>query len=211
MANRCRVKVCGITSIQDALDAASSGVDAIGLVFYPPSSRYLHVEQAAEICQALPPFVSTVGLFLDADDVTIRETLANVPIDLLQFHGSESPGFCGSFGRPYFKAVGMKGLLASGGFTAYADQYTDAQAILVDSHEPGAAGGTGEVFDWTQVPKDYHKPIILAGGLQPGNVRAAISTTQVYAVDVSSGVESGPGIKDATLLKNFMQAVSLAD
>lgn len=211
MATRCRVKVCGITSVEDAALVVDSGVDAIGLMFYPPSSRYIGVEQAAEILQMLPPFVSSVALFLDAEESVVRETLAAVPVDSLQFHGSESPGYCNSFGRPYFKAVGMKGLLASGGFKVYADQYTDAQAILVDSHAPGAAGGTGEVFDWTQVPQDYHKPIVLAGGLKPENIEAAIRTTHVYAVDVSSGVESAPGIKDRRLLHNFMQAVRKAE
>ncbi len=208
---RCRVKVCGITSVADAQAVVDSGADAIALMFYPPSSRYLEKEQAAEILHSLPPYVSSVGLFLDADADFIRETLAAVPVDMLQFHGSEAPDFCRSFDRPYYKAVGMKGLLASGGFAAYADQYTDARAILVDSHEPGAAGGTGEVFDWMQVPQGYHKPIILAGGLKPENVGEAILATKVYAVDVSSGVESAPGIKDHRRVSDFMRAVRAAE
>ena len=208
---RCRVKVCGITSVADAQSVVDSGADAIALMFYPPSSRYLEKEQASEILKSLPPYVSSVGLFLDAEPDFIRETLAAVPVDMLQFHGSETPEFCSSFGRPYYKAVGMKGLVASGGFAAYADQYTDARAILVDSHAPGAAGGTGEVFDWTQVPQDYHKPIILAGGLRPENVGEAILTTKVYAVDVSSGVESAPGIKDPGKVESFVRAVRDAE
>ncbi len=208
---RCRVKVCGITSVADAQVVVDSGADALALMFYPPSSRYLDKLQAAEILQSLPPYVSSVALFLDASAQFVRDTLAAVPVDTLQFHGSESPAFCRSFGRPYYKAVGMKGLLASGGFAAYADQYDDARAILVDSHAPGAAGGTGEVFDWTQVPQDYSKPIILAGGLTPENVGEAILTTNVYAVDVSSGVESTPGIKDAKRVQQFMRAVRAAE
>lgn len=211
MAARCRVKVCGITSVADAQTVVDSGADAIALMFYPKSSRYIEQAHAAEILQSIPPYVSTVGLFLDAEPQFIEETLAAVPVDMLQFHGSETPEFCRRFGRPYYKAVGMKGLLASGGFAAYADQYADARAILVDSHAPGAAGGTGEVFDWTQVPQDYHKPIILAGGLKPENVAEAILTTRVYAVDVSSGVESAPGIKDPERVTAFMRAVRTAE
>lgn len=204
---RCRVKVCGITSVADALRVSAAGVDAVGLVFYPKSKRNLAIPQAAEICRALPPFVTRVGLFLDADAEFVNAVLAAVPLDVLQFHGSESPTYCRQFPRPYMKAVGMKGLADSGGFAAYADRYPDAQGFLVDSHAPGAAGGTGETFDWTQVPQDYPKPIILAGGLNPDNVAAAIRASRVYAVDVSSGVESSPGVKDAALVEAFMRAV----
>lgn len=203
---RCRVKVCGITSAADACMVAAAGVDAIGLVFYPKSPRFVSLEQAAAICRALPPFVTGVGLFLDADAGVVRETLAAVPLDVLQFHGTEAPGYCGQFSRPYLKAVGMKGLAAQGGFHAYADCYPDAQGFLLDSHEPGAVGGTGKTFDWTQVPQDYSKPIILAGGLNPDNVAAALQTAPVYGVDVSSGVESAPGVKDASKVRRFMQA-----
>lgn len=206
---RCRVKVCGITSVADALMVSAAGVDAIGLVFYPKSKRNLSIVQAADICRAVPPFVSTVGLFLDADAGFVREVLAAVPLDVLQFHGSETPEYCCQFSRPYLKAVGMKGLAEHGGFAAYADRYPDALGFLVDSHAPGAAGGTGETFDWTQVPQDYPKPIILAGGLTPGNVAEAIRTSRVYAVDVSSGVESSPGVKDTATVQAFMHAVAL--
>ncbi|MDD5394660.1 MAG: phosphoribosylanthranilate isomerase [Thiothrix sp.] len=205
---RCRVKVCGITSVADAQMVCAAGVDAIGLVFYPKSKRNLEIVQAAEICRAVSPFVTTVGLFLDADADFVREVLAVVPLDVLQFHGSETPDYCRQFPRPYMKAVGMKGLAASGGFHAYADCYPDAQGFLVDSHAPGAAGGTGETFDWTQVPQDYPKPIILAGGLTPENVAQAIRTSRVYAVDVSSGVESSPGVKDAAKVAAFMAGVA---
>lgn len=208
---RCRVKVCGITRVADAQMLCHAGVDALGLVFYANSKRNVSIEQAAAICQAVTPFVTTVGLFLDADADFVREVLAVVPLDVLQFHGAESPEFCRQFPRPYLKAVGMKGLAAEGGFTAYADRYPDAQGFLVDSHAPGAAGGTGETFDWTQVPHDYAKPIILAGGLHPENVAEAIRISRVYAVDVSSGVESAAGIKDAAKVAAFMQAVTAAE
>ncbi|MFZ1387430.1 MAG: phosphoribosylanthranilate isomerase [Thiolinea sp.] len=204
MLSRCRVKVCGITSVADALMVSAAGADALGLVFYPKSKRNINIEQAAEICQALPPFVTTVGLFLDAEPSFVEQVLAAVPLNLLQFHGSESPAYCAQFKRTYLKAVGMKGIAESGGFAAYADQYPDAQGFLVDSHAPGAAGGTGETFDWTQVPQGYLKPIILAGGLTAENVAEAIQVSGVYAVDVSSGVESSPGIKDPAKVQAFM-------
>ena len=205
---RCRVKVCGVTSVADVQMLCAAGVDAVGLVFYAKSKRNVSIEQASAICRAVSPFVTTVGLFLDADADFVREVLAAVPLDVLQFHGSESPDYCRQFPRPYLKAVGMKGLAE--GFATYADRYADAQGFLVDSHAPGAAGGTGEIFDWTQVPQHYAKPIILAGGLNPENVAEAMRTTQVYAVDVSSGVESAAGIKDAAKVAAFMQAVKSA-
>lgn len=204
MTARCRVKVCGITSVADALMVSAAGADALGLVFYSKSKRNLSIEQAAEICKVAPPFVATVGLFLDAEASFVRDVLASIPLSLLQFHGSESPSYCAQFKHPYLKAVGMKGIAASGGFRAYADQYLDAQGLLVDSHAPGAAGGTGETFDWTQVPQDYSKPIILAGGLSPENVAEAIRVSRVYAVDVSSGVEQSPGIKDLLKVQAFI-------
>lgn len=205
MIARCRVKVCGVTSVADALMVSAAGADALGLVFYAKSKRHVSLEQAAEICKAVPPFVATVGLFLDAEASFVREVLAAMPLSLLQFHGSESPNYCGQFKHPYLKAVGMKGIAASGGFKAYADQYPEAHGFLVDSHVPGAAGGTGETFDWTQVPQDYAKPILLAGGLTPENVAEAIQVSRVYAVDVSSGVEAHPGIKDTAKVRAFIQ------
>lgn len=205
---RCRVKICGITSVADAQMVCAAGVDAIGLVFYPKSKRNVAIAQAADICRAVSPFVTTVGLFLDAEPDFVRTVLASVPLDVLQFHGAETPEYCRQFPRPYMKAVGMKGLAASGGFHAYADQYPDAQGFLVDSHAPGAAGGTGETFDWTQVPQGYSKPIILAGGLTPENVAEAIRISRVYAVDLSSGVESAAGVKDAAKVTAFMTAVA---
>jgi phosphoribosylanthranilate isomerase len=199
-----RIKVCGITSTQDALFTAGAGVDAIGLVFFEKSPRNVTAEQAREICDALPPFVTTVGLFVNAEQAFVETILEKVPLDILQFHGAESPEYCNSFSRPYIKAVPMKGLES---FEAYADQYPDAQGFLVDSHAPDTVGGTGETFDWTQVPQDYPKPIILAGGLKPENVAQAIEMTKVYAVDVSSGVEASKGIKSEEKVKAFVENV----
>lgn len=199
-----KVKICGITSVRDALAVAYSGADAIGLVFYPKSSRFISVEHAAEICAALPPFIKVVGLFLDARKEDVENVLAHVPLDLLQFHGSETPKYCSCFSRPYIKAVGMLGL---SDFSRYADQYPDSKAFLVDSHSLGSAGGTGKTFDWNDIPVDYKKPIILAGGLNPDNIAAAIESTSVYAVDLSSGVEVLPGIKSEEKIIALMQEV----
>jgi len=200
-----RVKICGITSITDALNAANAGADALGFVFYPKSSRFVTPEQAADICAALPPFIKTVGLFLNADARQVQETLNAVSLDLLQFHGNESPSFCRSFERPYIKALGTDGLE---NFASHADQYHDALAILVDSHVLGKAGGTGQTFDWKLLPKNYSKPIILAGGLNPENIAEAIRETSVYAVDLSSGVESSPGIKSKAKIDALMREVT---
>lgn len=210
MTRRCRVKVCGITSVADAQMVSAAGVDAIGLVFYAKSSRHVTIERAAEICAALPPFVSAVGLFLDASEAFVNQVLDVVPLDVLQFHGSETPEYCNGFHRPYIKALGMSGVTGDD-FRELADQYPLAQGVLVDSHAPGAAGGTGKTFDWTQVPQDYPKAIILAGGLKAENVADAIRTTRVYAVDISSGVEAVPGVKDSAKIAAFMDEVRQAN
>ena len=199
-----RVKICGITSIEDALNVAHSGADAIGLVFYPKSSRLVSATQAAEICAALPPFITTVGLFLNASETEVSDILKDVNLDLLQFHGHETPEFCRSFGLPYIKAIGTDGLKD---FAQNADQYHDALGILVDSHVLGKAGGTGQTFDWKLLPTNYAKPIILAGGLNPENIAEAIRETRVYAVDLSSGVESSPGIKSKAKIDALMREV----
>ena len=203
-----RVKICGITSIEDAHHVAASGADAIGLVFYEKSSRYVTLEQADKISRSLPPFVTTVALFMNADETQVKETLNSVNIDLIQFHGAETPEFCRSFSKPYIKAVGIGGL---DDFAEYADKYHDALGILIDSHALGKAGGTGETFDWQLLPKDYAKPIILAGGLTPDNVAEAVTETNAYALDLSSGVESAPGIKSKEKVENLMQAIRRAD
>jgi len=202
-----RVKVCGITSIEDAQWLCQTGVNAIGLVFYKKSPRHVTVQQAIEICRAIPPFVSIVGLFVNKPADEVDAILAQVPLDLLQFHGAEAVDYCSQFSRPYIKAVPMQGLTD---FSAYADQYPNAKGFLVDSHAPDSVGGTGKTFDWTQVPQNYPKPIILAGGLRAENIAAAIEMTNVYAVDVSSGVESSPGQKDKQKVEKFMQEVKRA-
>ncbi len=211
-----RTKICGITSIEDALNVCDAGADALGLVFYSKSSRNVSSQQAAEICNAIPPFVTTVGLFLDAPKDFVNEVLKTVPLDLLQFHGLESPEYCASFNRPYIKAVGMKEFLQAddieASFKKYADKYSQAQGFLVDSHSAGKAGGTGKTFNWNKVPQGIDKPIILAGGLNPENISEAIQTADtIYGVDLSSGVESSPGIKDKQKIKALMKNIRMSE
>jgi phosphoribosylanthranilate isomerase len=203
-----RVKICGITRPEDALHAADEGVDAIGIVFYDKSPRCVTPELAAEICKILPAFVTSVALFKDEAADTIRQVLEQVPIDLLQFHGSESAEFCRQFGMPYIKALGMDlGMEGESNVLRLASTYFDSRGLLLDSHAPGAAGGTGESFDWDTIPQDLPQPLILAGGLDVDNVAEAIRAVKPYAVDVSSGVESAKGIKDAGKITAFMNKV----
>ena len=205
---RTRSKICGITRPEDGLAVASQGADAIGLVFYPPSPRYVTAEQACRVIAALPPFVTTVGLFVDAEEAEVRAILDEVPLDLLQFHGNEDAAYCQDFGRPYFKAIRM----AEGvDLAEEAMRYASASALLLDSFEKGVPGGTGHAFDWARIPEGLEKPIILAGGLGPENIDEAIRTVRPYAVDVSSGVEAAKGIKDAEKIIAFMRGVERAD
>ena len=209
MQQRTRVKICGITRSEDALAAAVMGADAIGLVFYANSPRHVGIEQAAQICRQLPAFVTSVALFLDAEQSLVSEVLNRVSVDLLQFHGSEDPGFCEHFGRPYIKALGM-GSLDRDGLISQSKAYRNARALLLDSHVHGAAGGTGESFDWRHVP-ELNQPVILAGGLTVANVADAIRQVRPWAVDVSSGVETDKGIKSVDLMSAFMFEVENAD
>jgi len=205
---RTRVKICGITRTEDAQLVIDAGADAIGLVFYEKSPRFVNNEQAQEICQMVPAFVSCVALFKDADERTIRTTLENVEIDLIQFHGSESAAFCEQFTLPYIKALGMKAEHCDANYLiANAKNYVMAKALLLDGHAPGDAGGTGETFDWSSID-DINKPVILAGGLTAVNVKQAIEMVHPFAVDVSSGVESAPGVKDKSKIAEFMQQVN---
>jgi phosphoribosylanthranilate isomerase len=207
---RTRVKICGITRHEDARIVIDAGADAIGLVFYSKSPRFVNNSLAAEISQAIPAFVSTVALFKDADEAFVETVLQQVEIDLIQFHGSESAEFCEQFDRPYVKALGMKSPECDLAYLAKQCQtYQSAKALLLDSHAPGEAGGTGETFDWSSIGS-VDKPVVLAGGLNPENVKQAIQIAQPYAVDISSGVESAPGIKDKTKLLEFMQQVERA-
>ncbi len=204
---RTRVKICGITTCEDAQMAVDAGVDAIGLVFYEKSPRLVTKTQAAEISQIVPAFVSRVALFKDADEEMIHSVLQQVEIDLIQFHGSETPAFCEYFGRPYIKALGMKGPECDADYLiASAEKYHTAKALLLDGHAPGEAGGTGETFDWSAMAT-INKPVVLAGGLTANNVRQAIESVRPFAVDVSSGVESAPGLKNKEKIAAFMQQV----
>ena len=199
-----RSKICGITRIEDALAVVEAGADAIGLVFYGKSPRAVSVEQAAAILHALPPFVTTVGLFVDMPRDELQQLLQRLPLDLLQFHGDESPADCEGFGRPYIKALRVR---PGEDVAAAMVPYTGARGILLDTFVEGMPGGTGASFDWSLVPEDAAKPIILAGGLDSDNVARAIRQVRPYAVDVSGGVEASKGIKDADKIRAFVRAV----
>lgn len=199
-----RVKICGITRIEDGLHAAQAGADAIGLVFVGKSPRHVTTEQAREIARALPPFVSTVALFVNPTAAEVEAVLKTVRPDVLQFHGEESADFCRAFGVPYLKAFRVRpgaDLLQS------AISYADAQGWLLDAWSEAAHGGTGERFDWDLIPLDLPKPTVLAGGLTPANVAEAVLKVRPWAVDVSSGVESSKGIKDAAKIAAFIKEI----
>jgi phosphoribosylanthranilate isomerase len=196
-----RVKICGITRGEDLHAACAAGADALGFVFYAKSPRKLTIEQAAQLVSQLPPFVQSVGLFVDAEPEFIQEVLEAVPLDLLQFHGSEAPERCRAFGRPYLKGVRMK---PGTDLVKYCADFYDARALLLDAFVPGVPGGTGERFDWELIPGGLPKPIVLSGGLNPDNVALAVKTVRPWAVDVSSGVEAAPGIKDAAKVAAFI-------
>ena len=201
---RTRIKICGITSVEDTLAAARLGADAIGLVFYPPSPRYVEVEQAAEIAAALPPFVTTVALFVNADEQTIADVVSRVRIDLIQFHGNECKDYCGLHQRPYIKAVRMSDDVD---LDKQLNDFSQARGLLLDTYKAGVPGGTGEQFNWDRVPAHVADKIILAGGLTPENVKDAVAQVHPYAVDVSGGVESVPGKKDTEKMARFIEAV----
>ena len=199
---RTRVKICGFTRVEDALAAAELGVDAIGLVFYPPSPRNVAIERAVEIVRALPAFVTAVGLFVDAEPAWIHEVLSQVHIDCLQFHGDESPEACRMYGKPYIKAIRMQ---AETELSRLESRYADAAGLLLDAYHPGVKGGTGSGFDWDLIPRESRLPIILAGGLSPENATLAVQQVRPYALDVSSGVESGKGVKDKAKMAAFIR------
>ncbi len=202
--SRTRVKICGITRLVDVSAAVSAGADALGFVFYAPSPRAVTVEQARPLVLATPPLVSTVGLFVDADAEYVNEVLARLPLSLLQFHGNEDNAFCASFGRPWIKALRVR---PEDDVAQLMLAWPDAHGFLLDAWHPSAPGGTGQRFDWQQVPRQSAKPLILAGGLTSDNVAEAIRTVQPFAVDVSGGVEQAHGIKDADKINAFMAGV----
>lgn len=207
---RTRIKICGITRAEDALAVVAAGADAIGLVFTPRSKRYVTLQQAQEICRILPPFVARVGLFMDQDAEAVRAITDDLPLDSLQFHGQESVAYCVQFQQAYMKALAMGGSDAQQVRDLCAP-WQSASALLLDAHRPGEAGGQGEVFDWSLIPHDPIRPIVLAGGLRPTNVAQAVREVRPYAVDVSSGVESAPGVKDPVLLQQFVEEVRRGD
>ena len=206
---RTRTKICGITRIQDINSAVHAGADAIGLVFYPPSPRHVNIEQAQGLLRNIPAYVQVVGLFVNATAEEIAAVLKQVPLDILQFHGDESPKQCQSIaqqvGRRWYKAIQVKpGLDVVAEIQKY--QQAGASAVLLDAWHPELKGGTGHSFDWSSFPQ-LDIPLILAGGLNPDNIEDAIHTTAAFAVDVSGGVESAKGIKDQQLIERFMQGV----
>ncbi len=196
-----RIKICGITRVQDGLAAAFAGADAIGLVFVERSPRFVDIERAHDICRALPPFVSRVGLFMNATEKNVCEVLDRVPLDWLQFHGQEQADFCRQFGLPWIKAIAM-----GDSDPPSAAAFDQADALLLDSHGGHRMGGSGETFDWSRVP-EMPRPWILAGGLGPDNVGLACRQLRPDAVDVSSGVEVRPGVKSDKLMDQFIKAV----
>lgn len=205
MTHKIRSKICGITRPEDAAAAAALGVDAIGLVFYGQSKRAVGPAQAAQIVAALPPFVSAAALFVNERAETVRDILRQVPADIIQFHGDEDDAFCRSFYRPYLKAVRVRG---EADIRTASARFPNARALLFDAYHPQAYGGTGQSFDWTLLRGYTDKPWVLAGGLTPDNVAAAVRESGAAAVDVSGGVESAAGVKDAAKMAAFLRAAA---
>jgi len=202
------VKICGITRVEDGLAAAHAGAHAIGLVFHPASPRFVTVEQAREIASRMPPFITVVGLFVNADPQTIQNVLRQVPLQMLQFHGDEAPELCAQFALPYIKAVRM----APGtDLLQYAARFSGARGLLLDAFQDGLHGGSGQTFDWRTVPRNLPLPVVLAGGLTVNNVGEAIRIARPWAVDVSSGVEREKGVKDADQIAAFIRGARDAD
>lgn len=201
-----RIKICGLTRADDVQAAIDCGADALGFVFYDRSPRHVTLAQAEKLLVRVPPLVSAVGLFVDAPADTVRATLAAVPLDQLQFHGAESADYCRQFGRRWFKAVPMRDLPSAEAAAAWLAAYPDSSAFLFDAFGKAQMGGSGEVFDWSRLPPT-DRPVILAGGLHAGNVGDAIRRFRPFAVDVSSGVESAPGVKSSAKMRAFFSAV----
>jgi len=208
MNYRTRVKICGITRVEDARFAANRGADSIGLVFHQPSARAIEIEQALEIRRVLPPFVTVTALFLDESEDWIAKVVHQLRPDCLQFHGNESPRFCESWLTPYIKAIPMGSIDDP---DAYAQTYTLAQGFLLDSNVAGRLGGSGDTFDWSKIPASFEYPLLLAGGMNASNVAAAIARVQPWGVDVSTGVEVSRGVKSTDLIDQFFDEVERGD
>lgn len=205
---RTRVKICGITRKQDVVAAANAGADALGFVFYEPSPRYVAPDTASELVDAVPPFVTATGLFVNPEESFVREVLSRLPLDLLQFHGDESPEFCDSFGVRWMKAVRVRD---TDDIENAFERYRSASGLLVDAWDPRKYGGTGQSFNWSLIPSRRPMPLILAGGLASDNVSRAVAQVRPWAVDVSGGVESSKGIKDVEKITDFINEVHRVD
>ncbi len=205
--SRTRIKICGLTRPQDVRAAVDHGADAIGFVFYPPSPRAVSIEQAAELVALLPPFVTSVGLFVNAAEEQINDVLEHVPLQLLQFHGDEAEADCARYGRPWIKAARMR---AGIDLIEFFSLHPRAGGILLDAFVEGYGGG-GKTFDWSLIPEGFGRPLVLSGGLDAGNVVEAVRRVRPWAVDVSSGVESDKGIKDVAKIAAFIAGVRHAD
>lgn len=208
MESRTRIKICGITRLEDAQHVARLGTDSIGLVFYPKSPRFIDIETAITIRKALPPFVTVTALFLNEKQSWMEQVVEQVKPDCLQFHGDESLETCEQWQRPYLKSIPMGSVTDA---EAYAAGYSSAQGFLLDSNVAGRRGGSGDTFDWSKIPSTFGSPLLLAGGLNPGNVAEAITQVKPWGVDVSSGVESAKGIKDIELINQFFREVKRGD
>ena len=209
--SRTRIKICGITRIDDALCAASAGADAIGLIFYPPSPRAVTIEQATSISNVLPPFVSTVALFVNASVQEVEGVIRHLRPSILQFHGDEDAAFCTQFGVPFIKAIRVGETMRPADLLEYADEFKAARAVLLDTLAQGLYGGSGESFDWKLIPTEMRRRVLLSGGLHPENVSGAIHLIRPWAVDVSSSVEASKGVKDHAKIHKFIEEVRNAD
>ncbi len=205
--HRTRIKICGLTREADVAAACAAGADAVGFVLYAKSPRAVTPARAAELARRLPPFVTPVLLFVNATPVELAAGLAAVPNALLQFHGDESPADCAAAARPYLRAVRMAPEVD---LLDWAARFSSARALLLDAFVDGYGGG-GKVFDWSRIPADVPVPVVLSGGLSPANATDGVLRVRPWAVDVSSGVESAKGVKDAALMRRFCQAVREAD
>lgn len=208
MVRRTRVKICGITRREDARAAARAGADSIGFMFHPPSSRFIEIEPALEIRRSLPPYLTVTAVFLDDEEDWIAQVVHRIRPDCLQFHGAEDEAFCTGWTLPYVKSIPMGSVDDIG---AYAERYPSAQGFLLDSNAAGRMGGSGDTFDWSEIPDSFDYPLVLAGGIKPSNVADAIARTRPWGVDVSSGVEVSRGIKSAELIEAFIREVKRGD